>query len=173
MTEAENTVSMEDIDIEEGTDPRVYELGFHIIPAISDEDAPREAVAVKELIKQHGGTPISEQELQHITLAYTMYRTNNGKKEKFDTAHFAGIKFEINPVEVDALKADLDLNKNILRYIIFKTVRENTRTDVRVPQGRGDRKVEIVQKSPLRKEETSSPVSETELDKSIEEIVVE
>lgn len=177
MTEVENTEKevkiMEDIN-DEGvdTEPRIYELGYHIIPAVSEEEAPQEAAAIKEFIVSHGGTAISEQASQHMTLAYPMYRTENGKKETFETAHFGGIKFEMNPAQVIEVKNVLDINKNILRYIIFKTVKENTRAEIRLPQVRVERKHGVAPKVTPRREE-SVPVSEKALDESIKEIVVE
>jgi len=186
MAETENNENLEtvmDIADEAGdTDPRVYELGYHIIPAVSEEEAPKEAAAIKEFIVAHGGTPISEQEPKHMTLAYPMYRTENGKKETFEAAYFGGIKFEMNPADVIEVKNVLDINKNILRHIIFKTVKENTRAEVRLPQTRSERsersdrterKQDVAPKTSLRKAEESVPVSEKALDESIKEIVVE
>lgn len=177
MVETENTENeinvIEDV-IEDGdVDSRVYELGYHIIPAISEEEAPREAAAIKELIKEHSGTVISEEVPKHMTLAYTMNRTEDSKKEKFDMVYFGGIKFEINPANVIKIKDVLDINKNILRYIIFNTVKENTRAEVRLPQVRNERKQSVAPKVTPRKKEISVPVSEEALDKSIKEIVVE
>ena len=173
MAEVESTENMIDKTQEGDIDPRVYELGYHIIPAVSDEEAPKEATAIKEFIKEHGGTVISEEMPKHIELAYTMYRTENGKKEKFDAAHFGGIKFEIDPVGVLEVKNVLDANKNILRHIIFKTVRENTHAEMRFPHVRSERKQSMTPKAPLRKEEKSVPISEEALDKSIKELVIE
>ena len=166
---------------EEGdAESRVYELGYLIVPAISEEDAPKEASALKELVVKLAGSVISEDAPHHISLAYTMYRSENGKRQKFDAAHFGGIKFEMEPAQVLELKEALDTNKNILRYIVFKTVRENTRSDVKPPQARssdrgdrGDRRMESAPKAQLRKEEENVPVSEEALDRSIKELVVE
>jgi len=72
---------------------QIYELGYHIIPAVSEEEAPKEAAAIKNFIEQNGGKVISEEAPKHMELAYAMYRTESGKKEKFDTSHFGGIKF--------------------------------------------------------------------------------
>lgn len=177
MTEVENTDNLidevESEDLDSDLDPRVYELGYHIVPAISEEEAPREALAIKDFIKENGGTVISEEAPKHIELAYAMYRTEGGKKEKFEAAHFGGIKFEMNPTDVVKVKEVLDINKNILRHIIFKTVREGTRAEVRLPQVRTERKQSVAPKSTPKKEEIGVPVSEKALDESIKEIVVE
>ena len=180
MTDVENTENaisaeedaLENEDIDSDVDSRVYELGYHIVPAVSEEEAPREAAAIKEFIKERGGTVISEELPKHMELAYTMYRTENGKKEKFDTSHFGGIKFEIEPGSLVQIKEVLDMNRNILRHIIFKTVKENTHAEVRLPQVRVERKQGVAPKVTPKKEEIGVPVSEKALDESIKEIVV-
>ena len=174
MTDVENTENViGEEENEEDIDPQVYELGYHIIPAVSEEEAPKEAAAIKEFVVAHGGTAISEQAPQHMVLAYHMYRTENGKKETFESAYFGGIKFEMSPTGVIEVKNVLDANRNILRHIIFKTIKEGTRADVRLPQVRSERKQDVTPRAPLRKKEESVPVSEEALDKSIKEIVVE
>jgi ribosomal protein S6 len=169
----ENVINESLVEDDGDVDSRVYELGYHIIPAISEEEAPKEAEALKDLIKRNGGVIISEEAPNRIDLAYTMYRTENGKKTKFDSAYFGGIKFEMDQASVHKIKEVLDINKNILRYIIFKTVKENTRTDIRLPQVRLDKKMDGKPRVHLRKKEEDVPVSEEALDKSMEEIVVE
>ncbi len=176
MTEVEkieNTINEADIDMDGDIDPRVYELGYSIIPDVSEEEAPKEALAIKDFIKEHGGIVISEEAPKYIDLAYDMFRTENGKKEKFETAYFGGIKFEMTPSGVIEIKNVLDSNRNILRHIIFKTVKEDTRADIRLPHARTERKQTVAPKSTPKKEEIGVPVSEKALDESIKEIVVE
>lgn len=177
MTEAE-TNENQDLEVETtdeagDTDSRVYELGFHIVPAISEEEAPKEAAAIKQFIKDNGGTVISEEAPKHIELAYAMYRTEGGKKEKFEAAHFGGIKFEMDPDNIAKVKEVLDGNRNIIRHIIFKTVKENTHAEIKLPQVRSERKQSVAPKVTPKKEEVGVPVSEEALDESIKEIVVE
>ncbi len=176
MTEVEKTeniINEVDIDMDGDIDPRVYELGYSIIPAVSEEEAPKEALAIKDFIKEHGGTVISEEVPKHIDLAYDMFRTEKGKKEKFETAYFGGIKFEMAPSGVIEVKNVLDINKNILRHIIFNTVKESTRSEMRLPQVRTERKHNVAPKTTPKKEELGVKVSEKALDESIKEIVVE
>ncbi|MEX0651940.1 MAG: 30S ribosomal protein S6 [Candidatus Paceibacterota bacterium] len=173
MTEPENIENMIEEVENEDIDPRVYELGYHIISALSEEEAPREASAIKDFIKEKGGIVLSEEAPKHIELAYPMYRTQGGKKEKFETAHFGGIKFEIDPTDVSLIKDVLDANNNILRHIIFKTVRENTHAEVRLPQVRTDKKFASTPKNAIVEKKTEDTVSEKALDESIKEIVVE
>ena len=177
MIEVENTENMtydaENITEDGDVDSRVYELGFHIVPAISEEEAPKEALAIKEFIKKHSGVTLSEEVPKHVELAYPMYRVESGRKEKFETAHFGGIKFEIDTTGLAELKKALDTNRNIIRHIIFRTVKENTHAEVRLPQVRGERKHVIAPRATPKENQVGVPVSEKALDESIKEIVVE
>lgn len=155
------------------TESRVYELGYLITPALSEGEIPQETAGLKALIEKSGGVVISEQAPQHITLAYAMTRIENGKRETFETANFGSIKFEIGPRAVASLKHSLDENKNLLRYIIFKTVRENTRAEIKLPQIKIERRMGMTHRAPLRKKEESVPISEEALDRSIKELMVE
>ncbi|MCW9054853.1 MAG: 30S ribosomal protein S6 [Candidatus Pacebacteria bacterium] len=165
-----------DDDLAQDAESRIYELGYHLVPALSEDEAPVEAAALKELVTKAGGTVIEDEAPQHISLAYTMFRTESGKKTKFDTAHFCSVKFEIDPAQITTIQEGLDENKNVLRYIIYKTVRENTRSEYRFPQ-KTDRKAEqkpvAEEKASEKPQEENEPVSEEALDKSINELVVE
>lgn len=161
---------------DDDTEPRIYELGYHILPSVSEDDIPAEIAGIKSLIKKNDGVGISEENPKNISLAYTMYRTTEGKKEKFDTAYFGWIKFEMDPKNALKVKEELDLNRNILRYIIIKTVRENTRTEMRTITAQTpkvDQKTVSTFSKPTRKPEKNVPVSEEELDRTIEKLVVE
>ena len=164
-----------DFDDSSGSEPRVYELGYLLFPSIVEEKVPEQASLIKSIIEKNQSTIISDEIPRHMTLAYTMYQTKDGKKEKFDTAYFGSIKFETEPLQILLIKEELDTNKNILRYIIFKTVRENTRSEVRIPiQPKIEKKIPSTKiRTPLRKEEKKVPISEEELDRTIEKLVVE
>lgn len=172
--ELDAVTAAEAVDDAADVEPRVYELSYLMVPAISEEQVPGEVGKLKELVAKHGGTVLSEEAAKPIPLAYTITRSTESRREKFDTAHFGSIKMEINPENVLQIKEVLDLNRNVLRYLIFKTVRENTRSDVKIqPQSRPERKTSGGQRVLLRKEEANVPVSEEALNKSIKDIVVE
>ncbi|MBI2618332.1 30S ribosomal protein S6 [Candidatus Kaiserbacteria bacterium] len=164
---------MQEINEEIDAESRVYELGYLITPTLAEGEIPRVTAALKALVEENGGALVSEQTPQHMTLAYAMYRALDGKKEKFETAYFGGIKFNIEPSAIVSLKKSLDTDVRILRYIIFKTVRENTRAEIKLPQIKTERKMGITHRPLLRKKEESAPISEEALDRSIKELMVE
>ena len=152
----------------------VYELGYHLIPTLTTAEIEQEVSLLKEHIEKNGGTIISEGQPALVDLAYTMVKKQEGKNAPFDKAYFGWIKFEGTGEAAVAVKEGTDGHKNILRFIVIKTVREyvppKQRTYLRtVSEGsRTISKPEVVEKK-----ENVEPMSEEELDTAIEELVAE
>lgn len=142
-------------------DMQIYEVGFHIIPIVSVDALPAEVNAIRSLVESNGGAIISEQAPESRELAYTLTRMTAGKREKFNSAYFGWIKFECPVGAVNTVKDTLDKNRNILRHLIIKTVRENTMV---VPK-------EIKEIGAEETGKVEKVVSPEEIDKTIDELV--
>jgi len=168
----ETVTAKEDV---KNTERVIYELGYHVVPAIGEEGLPKEVSILKEEIEKLGGTFVAEEFPAHITLAYTMVRSHGGAREKFASAYFGWLKFEMDPAQISGLKEKLDVNENVLRYLLFKTVREDTRAPRRVtlpPKPAEPIRPKFTSDVP-KKTEPQKPVSDEELDRTIEKLVVE
>ncbi len=159
----------EDTKTEKAT---VYEVGYHIVPTVSPENLPKEVEAIKAILGKVGATIISEEGPKMIPLAYEMLKVVGPKRDYFETAYFGWVKFEAEPKAAVELKKALDVSEKVLRFIIVKTVRENTMhghkfvkdgTSVSRHTASTDKKVESV-----KPEATAE-----ELDKSIDKLVIE
>jgi len=130
---------------------------------------------IKDLLESNGAAFISEEfpKLRH--LSYTMTKVVGAKHLKFDTAYFGWMKFEMAPESVLAIKKVLDLNDNIVRFIIIKTVRENTLAVAKAPVYHTEEKPipGIDDKDEKKEPAVKTPISEAELDKTIDALVVE
>lgn len=160
MVEGESEVSFE---------PRVYEVGFLVLPTVAEENVPAEVVFIKDVLARGNATMISEEFPRLRPLAYTIRRQTGGKYEKYQSAYFGWIKFEGSPAIAADLKRLLDASTSILRYLIIKTVRENTMAPVRPVMRRSPMTF-----TPPRVPTGAQPapaVSEVELDKTIEALV--
>lgn len=149
----------------------VYEVGYHVVPTVGDEgvagvvDSLKSALGAAEII--------SEQVPQKLRLAYTVEQANAGKRAKFDDAYFGFIKFALEREAIPALEEALRSNKNILRFLLIETVREDISNMQRRAVFASDRlEGEVIQK-PKAAEEKVGEVSEAELDKSIDALVQE
>ena len=159
----------EDTKTEKAT---VYEVGYHIVPTVSPENLPKEVDAIKAILGKVGATIISEEGPKMIPLAYEMLKVVGPKRDYFETAYFGWVKFEAEPSAAVELKKALDLSEKVLRFIIIKTVRENTM--------HGHKFVKDGKEAPRRASSTDKKVeggkpevTAEELDKSIDKLVIE
>ncbi|MFA5841473.1 MAG: 30S ribosomal protein S6 [Candidatus Paceibacterota bacterium] len=150
----------------EGT--KIYELSYLLVPELAEEAAAHEVGALKSLIMDtFGGVEISGEAPREIDLAYQMERQIGAKKDKYTKALFGWVKFELSQDKIAEVKKVLDKNNKIIRFLIIKTVRENTMAAKKVFAGTGYKKPVGGAKG------DASPMSEEELDKTIAELVVE
>lgn len=145
-------------------DTRIYEVGYHLVSMLPEEKLPEAVALIKSSIEAKGGVFVSEDFPKMKVLAYPISRATAGKREHFTHAHFGWMKFELSQVELASVKEVLDNDKNIIRFVIVKTVAENTLATIRpafVKKGDGEEKKDILKQE----------ISQEELDKSIEKLV--
>jgi ribosomal protein S6 len=150
---------------------RVYELGYLLVPTLAEEKVRDAAQKIKNTLSQFGATIISEDSPVLIDLAYTMAKTIENKKEKFDEAYFGWIKFEVLPEGLASVKNWCDNEVDLIRFIIIKTVRENT-----VSSKKSLAKDSAKKRQPVLTEEVEAPkevIDEKVIDEQIEELVAE
>ncbi len=160
---------MENSDENIETTSRIYEVGYLLSPTISEENMPVVYGNLKELVVSLGGEIISDEMPKMITLAYAMSKVFQNVRNKFDTAYFGWVKFEINPEKVLELKKKLDVDPNFIRFLILKTVRENTIAAKRFIHKESRRKISITKKE--GENEISAPINKEEIDKEIDAMV--
>jgi len=172
MSEDEKEIIIEEEETL-GEDKRIYELGYHLVPTLNDDDVAKAVSDIKTLISKNNGVFISEGAPKLMGLSYTFVIKVESKGTKFDKAHFGWIKFEMGGEEVLVFKEAIDTEKRILRFLIARTVREDTMQTYKRTMFNRDVKSDILSApiKKLEKKEEQVPVSEEELDKSIEELV--
>ena len=168
--EAENKQIEEESRAVDPERVRIYEIGFHFIPSLSEDEVAGEVAGIKKAIEDAGGMFITEGYPKMRNLEYTIEVPITMPKTRFDHALFGWIKFEADVEAPAAIKEALARNDNIIRMLIIKTVRENTLYGYKLKQKREGEEAEA-------REATSAPVeqkkvSDEEIDKSIEEIIV-
>ncbi len=118
---------METENIEEKGDTlTVYEVSYILLPSLAVEQVPGIAASQKEMLTKLGGAIISDENPVLIDLAYPMTKVVQTTRHKVSTGYFGWIKFEMAKSGMEAVKKSLDNNADVLRYLIIKTVRENT-----------------------------------------------
>lgn len=159
------------MDHNEHTEPRIYELGYHLVPTLAEEQIPAASGAVRGMIEQISKEIISEELPVFINLAYTIVKTVDHKNKRFDDAYFGFIKFSANPEGIAALEEALKKDENVLRYLVVKTIRENTFIAKKVT-GAKAKEEEVLETTPEEVAEEATEIQgEEAVDKAIEELV--
>ena len=154
----------------------VYEIGYLIVSSVPEEKVPTEAEAIKGLVTGAGST-ISAYGEPHIELlAYTIRKKNvSGSYEKYDTAYFGWVKFEVAPDKIESIKKSVEIYPTVLRTLMISTVSENTflgkRASIIAADIGGAKKQVAPEKVEEKKD--AAPATIEEMDKSIDEMVKE
>ncbi len=110
----------------ETLDPRIYEIGYLLSPAVHGNDLNNAVNELQTLITDNGGTIIASGDPEFIDIAYEMIRVIENKNIRFNQAYFGWIKFSIEPKQIAIIKELFEARISIIRFMIIKTVEENT-----------------------------------------------
>lgn len=154
-------------------DLTVYELSYHITRALSESESEVLLQSLRDAVVKAGGSFLAEGALEEVDLAYPI--------QKHEKALFGWMKFETTPEAVKNLQEDVLKNqKNIIRYALIKTVREDTRASAqaRIPQSASGLVQEVETKGTLERKTTTEEsaneeVSEEEIDEALDELTDE
>lgn len=181
MTSEETAVLDADLDVtlpadEAQAEPRIYEIGYHIVPTVKEEDVEKIVSGIRGIIEKAGGSFIAEGAPSLIRLAYPMdaLAKEGEKRVEYDRGYFGWIKFESPITAAGVLMETLKSDANILRFGIFRTIREDTRAKMKPPTLREVKRTDTIKPSMRRAtEESSAPVSEEDLEKALKDITTE
>ena len=155
-------------EIKEDKSERVYELGYLLVPTLAEEDLPMVFGNLKELIASLGGVHISDEMPKMIPLAYAMTKVITNVRHKWNTAYFGWIKFTMATDKVLELKKKLDLDPNFVRFLILKTIKENTIATKRFIRADHSRRPKTAKSENA---EVATPINNEEIDKEIDALI--
>jgi len=112
--------------VPETLEPRIYEIGFLLSPAVRDEDLEARTTEFKESLTNLGATIFAEGAPEFIDLAYEMAKIIENKRVRFNQGYFGWVKIEMDPAQMTVLKETLDKNTLLIRYLLISTTKENT-----------------------------------------------
>lgn len=152
----------ENQELDADKETHIYEVGFLLMPALAEEKLLQTFAAIKEVLVNNGAAIIGEGFPKSRPLAYPI--------KKFESAFFGWLKFESNSEALTTLREFLKNNSEVIRFLLVKTVRESA---VATPVFFGKPRSRLEKNS--KKEETpvGPKMTTAELDKTIEELVVE
>ncbi len=151
--------------MEEGNeqDPKLYELGFLLDPAVPEDAVAAEMTKITQLVEARGGkieiagTPILR------ALAYTVEIAKAGKRYKYNQAHFAWLKFHLVPGEIEALNTEIAKFPGVIRHLLVHGTMASTTPALR----------KYVKKdgSPAPEGEERPKATEAEIDKEVDALI--
>ena len=161
---------------EEKEETKLYELGYLLAPDVTEEGVNAEVESLRSVLEKNGAVPFSEEMPGKRVLAYEMSKRINDKRHAFTQGYFGWMRFELGASKISFVKDALDHNDRMIRFSITRPERERfvsakKRFGVRSMLGR----------TPIKKEESLAAetepkklmVTEADLDKTIEELIVE
>ncbi len=150
-------------------DPKIYEVGFHIVPIVGDDGLGARVTAIRDVIESKGGHVIADEYPKHMDLTYPMTKVASNKRALYASAYFGWIKFEADPAQIKSIETGLMSDDFVLRFILVGTVRENTMVPKKVLQAKREDGITKIDAVPA----VDKPqLSEEELDKTIEDLVI-
>src|SRR6185503_4255804 len=159
----------EERSAEEKAPQRAYELAYLVSPNTAEDKVAETVSSLKTLIEKRGAFVLSDEFPKFRQLAYTLIKPLGGKNEKYTNAYFGWIKFEAGADSLAALKADLEHEQILVRFLLVKVDRES-----KFPSKPAFwRKESPKRETPKPEAKTGPAMSEAEIDKTIEELVVE
>jgi len=139
-----------------------YELAYLLVRELTDELAVATVTDIVKHIESLGGKLLAQDGPEMRELAYSVTRTQTGKKTEYTHAYFGWVRFELSAKEQLALKLWLATNKNILRSMTMSV----SRSTPTAPLRRAPRRPSIVK--------TEAPVPElssAEIDEQVERLI--
>lgn len=156
----------------EEKDFTVYEAGFLLNPTLSADETTDFVASLRAKVEGAGGEYVAHESPKEIALQYEMSREINNKKTWFSGAIFGWLKFKMEPKDISIIEALLKADEKIIRYLLIKTVAENTLfgNKLAAPKKRREKKDKD---DSSEEEEVAEVINEEEVDKKIDEMVLE
>lgn len=146
------------------TTKKLYEVGYLLIPLISEDKVADEVNVLRAHVENAGGFIVGEDQPKMRKLAYEIkQRSMASKKSRFNDAYFGWMRFQASGEEALAVDGSFKKNDKILRYILIKPVKDTPRVIRSVGATRP--KIEVVNK------DTKVTMSDQELDKEIDQLL--
>ena len=102
-------------------DVKLYELGFHLDPAITEDKISSKIDGLKKVLTNNGAEIVKEGEAKAMKLSYEITKAISGKNVRFNTSTFAWIVFNATAKGIESIKEEVDADDQVIRSIIVKT----------------------------------------------------
>lgn len=172
MTDTTNTVAEKAEAAEAPNERAMYELAFHLTSKLNEEEVAKETETIATTVRAHGGE-IAMTELPTLRpLTYPVSKVIKGKREAVEQAYFGWMQVRIEGEKLPALMATLGGMLPVMRVMSMVLPKEAL-----LPRSAALKVIRTPERELQRVEKPAAPaaplMTEEELDKTIESLVVE
>lgn len=157
-------------DADDESPSSVYEIGYHLLPTLSEEAVSADVKEMTELLAKNGAVIVGDKHPIRMPLAYTITKRISGKILRFDEAYFGWVAFEVPREAALRLDETFKAHKDVLRHIIIRTSRDEVAAALTGPVATA---VTGDIGKPKREAEAGGEMSEVALDKALKTIETE
>jgi len=161
-TQSKTKEAPEEEDVAFIKEPTIYQVGYLLVPTLSEEELSQSVLKLKDSIREKEGAILSEGEPKTKHLAYKMKKVIGHDRALHENAYFGWMFFTMRALEIGDIKTAYDENKDVLRFLITKAVQSELSPRKKKPQ---------IVRARKRTEEEKEASSE-EIDQAIEELVI-
>ena len=146
----------------------LYEVGYHLLPTVTEEEVGAEVARVREAIESRGGSVVSEEWPKSTQLAYDISHYKERSRSSYDAAYFGWIRFEMERDSILDVQKTLESIDAILRFIVVSIPREGLKRRVQKRRTRT-----VLGKKPKHDKELvhQDSSSAEEIDREIEKLI--
>jgi ribosomal protein S6 len=164
---SDETMPVTDVQEEGGEDLAHYECAYHILPTVAEEEVAHVVEALEGFITTHGGEIKENEAPQRFNLAYEIRTTSEGRSLRYTTSYFGWTRFALAPSALKDVVEEIAHQGSILRHLITRLTREEEAHPFRVFEKKAEPATVVLSEADT---DTKGEVSETDLNKSLEEI---
>lgn len=172
--ETEGVAALFTADAVKDSEPQVYEVGYHLLPSLSEQEVTATVKDLMNFLKKEGASLVGEQAPQMVDLAYSIERRVNGKFVGVRTAYFGWVAFELSPAAIGTVNQFIDTNPAVLRHIVITTTKDEVKA---VQEGKVIMPTAVASTdaiaAPKRSTEEGGEVSQVDLDKALDSMTDE
>jgi ribosomal protein S6 len=167
--ENEGLASLFGAEADKVAGPHVYEVGYHLLPSLSEQEVTAATKDLINFLKKEGATLVGQQDPQMVDLSYAIERRVAGKFVGVNTAYFGWVAFEVEPRATATIKLFMDTNASVLRHILISTTKDEVKAvmEGKVIMPTAAASTEAIH-APKRATEESAVVSEEALSQAID-----
>ena len=147
-------------------DVKLYELGFHLDPAITEDKISSKIDGIKKVLSDNGSEIVKEGEAKAMKLSYEITKAISGKNVRFNTSTFSWVMFNATAEGIEAIKEDIDSDDQVIRSIIVKTTDDEEHSTSKIANEEEETEMDEEESSPapeVKKEEKTEEASKEEV----------